>query len=498
VDGARDPVEPGARPSRTAWVLVLALVAVVGLVNVPLPFTGDQALFAVGADALRSGDVLYRDFWDQKQPGIYMFFTLASVIGGASEVSFHLFELAYWIGFAAVAGILLRPHLRTRWIAVLAPALAVCPYLAGARPTDLGQIEILVAFPLVVALLALDDTRGPVTPRRWLVAGLAAGAVLLFKHFYVLIPLIWAARTLWRTRGDTRRLQGLLWMAAGTGLVLLPVAVYFTIHDLWARVWWTYFEYSPRTTSLDPRPVSRLADSVWHLGSTFAVVFVAALAGLVWRGRKPGQRLVGDLVAWIVVGGALVLMQSWWSYHFLLVLAPATLLGVVGLDEMWSRWSGNLRIAGLVVLALLSLPLVVHLADKVRVVAQDDVGLTASGRAAIADELESGYRDARPEVAFLERPDARPGDIYVFGNPLILYLSGRGQAIGVHGWSPEFNDDELWAEIREDLADAAPPYVFVNDFSKEIMVERSPETLAFLEQRYTAIPRATGTWYEAR
>ena len=64
-----------ARASRRLEVAaVLAVIALLGLLAAPLPFTGDQALFAAGARQLARGDVLYRDFWDVKQPGIYAFY----------------------------------------------------------------------------------------------------------------------------------------------------------------------------------------------------------------------------------------------------------------------------------------------------------------------------------------------------------------------------------------------------------------------------------------
>ena len=67
----------------------------VGALHLWYPFSGDQALFALGADELRHGRHLYTDFWDNKQPGIYWFFLAARQLLGPGEFAVHAVELAW-------------------------------------------------------------------------------------------------------------------------------------------------------------------------------------------------------------------------------------------------------------------------------------------------------------------------------------------------------------------------------------------------------------------
>lgn len=63
--------------------MVSAIVGVALLgacVNVPLPFAGDQSLFALGAGEMSRGAVLYLDFWDIKQLRISWFFEAARAL----------------------------------------------------------------------------------------------------------------------------------------------------------------------------------------------------------------------------------------------------------------------------------------------------------------------------------------------------------------------------------------------------------------------------------
>src|SRR5258705_260145 len=79
-----------ARGGGLEVLAVLGVIAGLGLLAAPLPFTGDQALFAAGARQLARGDVLYRDFWDVKQPGIYLWYLGGGSLFRYREVALHL------------------------------------------------------------------------------------------------------------------------------------------------------------------------------------------------------------------------------------------------------------------------------------------------------------------------------------------------------------------------------------------------------------------------
>jgi hypothetical protein len=86
-----------------SYVLPLIIVAALASIHLPYPFAGDQTLFLLGAAALDRGEVLYVDFWDIKQPGIYLFFWLAGRLFGFSKIGVHLLELIWQLKFPAIA-----------------------------------------------------------------------------------------------------------------------------------------------------------------------------------------------------------------------------------------------------------------------------------------------------------------------------------------------------------------------------------------------------------
>lgn len=88
--------------SKSAAILFASLfaVAVLGMANLLQNFNGDQALFVVYAEQINHGALLYRDVWDLKQPGVFLFYLFAGKIFGFTEIGVHLFELLYWLVFS--------------------------------------------------------------------------------------------------------------------------------------------------------------------------------------------------------------------------------------------------------------------------------------------------------------------------------------------------------------------------------------------------------------
>jgi hypothetical protein len=82
------PADSSARPSRLSWILSIALAAVaVGclllrIVSIAEPLGIDQSLWASAVRGMSRGQLLYRDVWEQRPPGIYLIYLLGfSMLG---------------------------------------------------------------------------------------------------------------------------------------------------------------------------------------------------------------------------------------------------------------------------------------------------------------------------------------------------------------------------------------------------------------------------------
>ena len=502
--------------------VVLGAIACLGVLAAPLPFTGDQALFASGARQLGEGAVLYQDFWDVKQPGIYAFYLVGGTLFGYSEVALHLFELAYQLVFALVLILTLRNTFRRWWIAPLVALLVVGTYYATVEPVNLGQVESLVGLPLYLTLWCSLRALGglePVPTRikhtrvrvRWLFAsGLFGGAVLVLK--LVLAPILvafWvlAAWELARAVPRGRRVESVFTtlFAVGAGL-LVPLALvgaYLAANGQLGIARWTYFTVTPETTGIAGRPLSRLTDGLVRTGARWAIPLAfAAIAVVVGVRRHRWDRLQLGLLLWLGLGVPIFLVQHWWIYTYAMFLVPIGVLAGYGLEEMIDAWPPRtvaLRVAAVATVVVLLVPAAVRFASNGRAVARHDYALGPDGRAALRFELESDYGPAEAWAAYLRRPTTREGGVYVLGNPLDLYVAGRPQAISINGWSPEQYPPSVWGRLRQELADARPVQLVVDEFSDRIMRRRSPETRALIAAQYRPVGRAgPDRWYELR
>ena len=350
-------------------LLALVLVAVTGVACLAMPFTGDQAYLTVYGRQLSEGAVLYRDVFDVKQPGIFVFYAVGGLLFGFTEVGIHLLELGYWLAFSAFMVVALPRYFSTPWAAPLVPIFTVVVYYLYARPYDLTQNEMLVAFPLLVVWWLLDqaDARTRRGIARYAAAGLVAAAVVMLKYLYLLIVLgflgyavVRAYRARVRSRDVGRAVAA---FSVGVGVPLLLVGVYFAAYGQLERIWWAYFELAPGGTALAPRHLGRLTGGATTFLLGHAPVVVLAVVGVVHTLRRrvrPQTNLVAAMVLWGAIGAVLFLVQFWLAYHWLLFNVPLGILAVVGVEALVDsrrlpdgrrRW---VTLAGVAALAALS------------------------------------------------------------------------------------------------------------------------------------------------
>src|SRR5262249_16886186 len=147
------------------------------------PFHGDQAYFMLGARVLRRGDLLYRDFWDNKGPAIYLFYLAGSTLFGFSEAGVHLFELLVLVAFSTWMVRELRGQFARELSGPAAPIFTVGAYYTIAKDWHLTQVEPLAAYPLFVCVWLSYRCRANSQnrPLYAFLSGAAAGVVALFK-----------------------------------------------------------------------------------------------------------------------------------------------------------------------------------------------------------------------------------------------------------------------------------------------------------------------------
>ncbi len=519
---------PGAPPLARARLplgvpalLVLAVVALVGLVHLPQPFTWDQAMFALGGRELHQGAVLYRDYWDTKQPGIYFFYLAGGALFGFSKEGIHLFELLWMLALGAALLLALRAAFERRRALLLVPLLTAGYYHAVTENWHLTQVESLVGLPLFLTLWW--SLRGTEAKRgagwRFLLSGLMGGVVLLFK--LVLLPVVaafWLADLLaLATARRERRARAVLGaaaaMLAGAALPLALTVLWLAARGALDVALWTTFTFPAQALS-EPRRfrVEYFVDGLsWFAKHFSPLVALAVIGG--WSGLRPRRDpLTVRLLLWLTTGAFVILIQQWsyWQYQYMLFVVPLGILAARGLEALGPALSGlplfrSRRESGLVLvalaLALFAVPLG-FLTLKTVFLARDRFALTARGRETHHFRMTRGgaYTKFVPEVRFLSEPGARSGPIFVVGNPLFYWLSGRRQAVPRSGGiMTAYLSTADWMRIAADLRAARPAYVFIQRDHQAILEGAAPRAaplLALIASEYR--PERSGplgTWY---
>lgn len=478
----------------------LGLVAVLGALHLPYPFQGDQALFTIFARSFAEGAVLYRDFWDVKQPGIFWFYGLAGRLFGFDEVGVHLLELILWLGFSLFLVVTLGHRFRSPVTKALLPLLTAGWYYASVlRPMLLTQIEILVGVPLFVALwLAIRPAGELGSLSRLVGAGVAGGIALILKLFLLpLLAAIWAVALIGRARDAPGRrvaamASGALALALGVALPPVLAVLHLARGGALEIAAWTTFVYPGQAMAVSERPFSRLVISVGWFAVFYAPILFLAAVRLLAPGRAALDRLTIGLLTWIAAGAILVLFQLWWPYHLYLLAIPLGILAAEGLDALLERPRGISRgmIAALVVLALPAVGLTAH---KTFTLLRTGLGLTPAARRAYQAVYAEPYRSIPVQAKAVGGAAPAEGSMYVFGDPLYLMLTDRPQAIPLNGWSPDMWTEAMWIRALADLEAARPATIVVEGWAADMMRERAPAAIAFLARDY----RAVGRWPEA-
>ncbi|HET8622317.1 MAG TPA: hypothetical protein VFM14_02020 [Gemmatimonadales bacterium] len=508
---------------RSADVLVVGLVLLLGFFKLPHPFMGDQALSLLMAERLADGGVMYRDLWDLKHPGIFVFYFLGGSAFGFTELGIHAFELLYMSAFAVTLVWATRDLFQHRFVASLSPLLVVGVYYVVSHVWHQTQTESVVGFPLFLALacrhraLIADGAAA-----RWLFAsGLAAGIALCFK--FVLLPIVlafWITGEWERQKRELGRPAGAVVRAglpllAGAALPLGAILIYLLRYDLLPLAAWTFVTYPARAVAEVPPDFGMLSTGARWFAATFAPLLPLAAVGayVACAGRR---FLPVNLLLWLVLGLGVILIQriSWWPYHYLLLVTPVGLLAAVGIDAMWARvervaargFRWPVRVGAALLLALLLTPLIRAGASIARRSARYGYGIREEQRIAYQKRVSRDYREMASDLDFLPAASGRPRDLYVFGDPLYYYLARRQPPVALMAtWFRALPD--VWVDLLERIDRTRPTYIFMSKGAFAEVRKEAPRgiepllerTIPFIEARYQLHHLSPGgTWYILR
>ncbi len=333
----RAPAATGAPPARAATTLAAIVTIAGGAGAVHLagqslgwPLVHDAPILHYVAWLLAQGGAPYRDAFDMNAPGVYLVHWAVLAVGGAGDLAWRAFDLA-WLGLTSAVVVAFCRPFAGGWPAAGAAALFALYHLSGGA-WRVGQRDFLLCFFLLAAAhLVASGVETGVRPRRLLAAGLSLGAGMTVKPhaalYWVgaLVLGAWSAHQARRpplvaagavfTGGLLVPLAALAWLEASAALGPFVAIVAGYLLPLYSQVGRDWFV--------------EVLGRYGYGGPLWALLLALGIVA----GPTPVARRVETRKALALLGalyGALhfVLQGKGWEYHlyplalFLIVLVP--------------------------------------------------------------------------------------------------------------------------------------------------------------------------------
>ncbi|MCC7091506.1 MAG: hypothetical protein IT524_06050 [Nitrosomonas sp.] len=486
--------------NRLVIFITLSLITTVGLLKSLTVLGGDQSLFVVIAQLLDAGKILYKDLFDYKQPGIFMFYLVAGKMIGWSDIEIHLFELGYWLLFSVILIYSLKDYhfFRANYFHALLPLFIVGVYYCNATFFHLTQLEALINFPLFLIVWLLD--RVYKTEQHvfitYLAIGFLIGIVILSKlvfapiiFSFLVIHFIFTIKYKSFIHIIKKQLPPLI-----VGFMLpLSVFIGYIVHYQIEHLVVDIFFKIPAsviglTDQIDP---SRLYSSVSWFGKRMALLALLAAIGVLITPRKE-LHFFGMIISWGVVGLFVILMQktSWWSYHFQLLYVPIGLFAALGLDFViyHTLQAINFRtpaVTGFIVISFVAMAFNNQYAALKQ-------GMLSTNYTKL-DSFDYARDDAANIIPMIKPEDS----IFICGNPRMYVLTSHLPELSTNGWILEYYLDFQWEDFYTEFRNKPPTYLFVKNDYDRLIESKSEKLWQVILTEYREIDTVeNGKWYK--
>jgi 4-amino-4-deoxy-L-arabinose transferase-like glycosyltransferase len=307
----------------------VGLVAWLGWRSLGWPLIHDAPIMHYIAWLMAQGGAPYRDAFDMNLPGVYLIHWAVMSLGGAGDLAWRLFDLA-WLGAVCLLLFVYCRPLGDQWAAGSAAALFALYHLSGGAWRT-GQRDFLLCLFLLIGVLGVArawERGGARGPLLW--AGAALGAGLMVKPQSGLFWLGCAGVAAWGAARCGRSPIAAAGLVLGAGLVI-PALVFGWLEwrgglGAFVAILTGYvvplYGRLGRVASWEAIGWFRFG---WQLWTLFAALALLAAVGPVTTGMgaRRALALLGIVYGWL----HFVLQGKGWEYH----LYPAALFLCAGL-----------------------------------------------------------------------------------------------------------------------------------------------------------------------
>jgi Dolichyl-phosphate-mannose-protein mannosyltransferase len=474
-DSARTKFSLSAHPAIVPLAAVFFSI-LLGFAEFHAPISGDTSIYAYYGRQIAHGQILYRDLWDFKSPGIYYLFALLFRIFPDSLTTLRVFAVAInifssWI-FYKIGQTYFRSGSALAGSAILLTVTNLGGFLNQDGPFPETFIPQLGLLGFYFFLRSMEDGAGRAP---LIYSGIFAGLLIALKQSSLSFAggvLLFLSVEIYRFGwGKAGRLLTFL---SGLAVAIIPWLLYFKLENAWDdflnAVIFYPFSYAAST------PLRSALQNFIALGSSslapLGIVFLLAGTGvlLVLRNQNQTQPQPGMLLTfyWLVAGILLICLPGRFYPRYLMeILAPVLILAALGINELFdpSEPGTNqiaLRLLGFSLGGIFIFGTVLQQAPRALHIIEDRILNDVPTRS----ETLAGY-------AWFSARDVR---VFAWGDPRIPYVAGVESGIKWLNTDPFFNATYLTPAIVDEVVrelTSDPPQYFVETPARPRLSESS-------------------------
>lgn len=357
-------------------------MAVLGVVTIHTPLSGDESVAAAVAQQILHGKVMYRDIWHFNTPGIHFTYAAAFSAFGQTTEAVNLLDTLFRcltvIGIFICGKVLFNQRVGM-WAAVFYASLSTFVF---SYPGGVANKENFTVLPIALALtflwLAISH------PRSWwwaILSGASAGWAWYYKPTFGAILLIIALSLLFyrsRLGGWRRSLIIFLYSLAGFVIVLIPFAYYLIRNQALHEAYYQLIVYARAYGAFGYYKYSAWQLLWLVLSNTLVFLVITIPAGIFcliaairekWRENNTPNLMV--LLTTAALFLLVVMQMKFFTYQWQTVMVPFVLIAALGaaylVSTAWPKFCHKLRVEpldktwfiGLVFVVLTLIPAVI-------------------------------------------------------------------------------------------------------------------------------------------
>jgi len=421
---------------RQIWpcVILLLLTLAVRLPLLGVPFERDEGEYAYIGWRLEHHELPYRDWIDQKPPGIFWIYRLAFLLPINPICAAHFMALLFAVASACALFFLAQRFMSRGWAwlaAIVFALLSADPLLYGTE----ANTEMFMLLPLILSALAFFRAAS-VTVGRWreigfaVLAGVFIGTAMAFKQvavvqwpFLILMyPLFVEGK-----KSLGRVLSFAAASAIGIAAVWMIIVLFFALHHALGDFIYNVFTHNLEYVQGVPwsRRLGYLANTLKSLITDEWSIWIFSVISLICLLRDGQFKKLLFLAGWMVASFIGVNASGYYFPHYFQQMLPVFCLtagfaanaldgaGQVSIARVWLR---RIIFAGVLIV-----PVVVVLCPF----------LFSYSRTEAADKIYPGNHFAEKQVlagrlAQVTKPDDK---VFIFGaDAEILFYAQRVSA----------------------------------------------------------------------